>query len=139
MIAWSEKSCFFTSSKELTEKTKTILLEKGIDVKKAAFSKVLFDDSLVSVSKDLNQLEDLFKNKKINTDTVNLDLILKITNNLKLNFEIFGGLSDTLSIDSIREEEKYIKKHDSNFIQYHYSDGHHREWLTNSDMFKGFL
>lgn len=37
----------------------------------------------------------------------------------------------------IKSEEKYIKANfkKSSFVNYHYSGGHHREWLTNSEMF----
>lgn len=47
---------------------------------------------------------------------------------MNIQFEVFGGETDTLSINAIRNEEDHIRKTKAKNIRYHYSKGHHREW-----------
>lgn len=121
----------------VSSKTKEILISKEVDIENVPLSKQLFEESLITISDDLKQLENNFKTHKFKTDIVDLDLVLQHCSNSKIHLDIFGGISDTLAINSIKNEEKLIKANlkKSSFINYHYSSGHHREWLTNSEMF----
>lgn len=127
------------STDEVSIRAKDILKSKGFDVKNAILSKTLFDESLVTISDEFKHLENNFKNHKIKTDTVDLDIVNQNCNKYNIPLDVFGGMTDTLAINSIKNEEKYIKSKNSNFIRYHYSTGHHREWLTNSGMFKDLI
>lgn len=127
------------ASGEVTKLAKEMLIANGMDVKNLLISKLLFDQSLITTSKDLKKLEGLFEKQKIKTDTVNLDTIVQLTNEMNIQVDVFGGETDTLSINAIRNEENYIRNSKAKNIRYHYSKGHHREWLTNSEMFQDFL
>lgn len=129
------------SSDDVSIKSKEILKSRGIDIKNAIFSKQLFDESLITISDDLKQLENNFKTHKFKTDVVDLNLVVRKCNNYGIHLDVFGGVTDTLAINSIKNEESYIRTNfkTSSFINYHYSNGHHREWLTNNEIFKKII
>lgn len=124
---------------ELINEIKQTLNTLQIDYKKAVFSKLQFDESVKPISADFKKLEALFKERKIATDSVNLDKIIEITNRMSLKLDAFGGEEDTLALQAIKNEESYVRSKKSQNISYHYTKGHHREWLTNSQIFKGIL
>lgn len=129
------------STDEISKKTKETLSLKGISLDNSILSKQLFDDSLDTESDDLKNLESCFKNRLFKTDTVDLDNVVNQCNKYKIPLDVFGGLSDSLAINSIKNEEIYIKSKfsESSCINYHYSKGHHREWLTNYDAFNKLI
>lgn len=124
---------------ELTTQIKKTLGARKIDFVNGVFSKVRFDESVAPISADFKKLEDLFKERKIATDPVDLDKMIKITNRMSLRLDAFGGEEDTLALQAIKNEESYVRTKKSKNISYHYTKGHHREWLTNSQIFRGIL
>jgi len=124
---------------ELTNEIKRTLNTRKIDYQKSVFSKLRFDESVTPISADFKKLEGLFKERKITTDAVDLDKTIEITNRMALKLDAFGGEEDTLALQAIKNEESYVLTKKAKNISYHYTKGHHREWLTNSQIFKGVL
>lgn len=124
---------------ELTNQIKKTLSSRKIDFKNGVFSKIRFDESVTPISEDFKKLETLLKERKFATDPVNLDKIIEITNKMTLKMDAFGGEEDTLALQAIKNEESYVSAKNAKNISYHYTKGHHREWLTNSQIFKGIL
>lgn len=124
---------------ELTDQTKSRLLALGIDLQKSVFSKVLFDEAVTPISDDFKMIDAFFRQKQFASDTVDLDKLIEITNNMNLRLDAFGGLEDTLALQAIKNEEHYSRRNNAKNIFYHYTNGHHREWLTNSQLFKDVL
>lgn len=124
---------------ELLNRSIETLKLKGIDVYQSTLSKTLFDKSLVSISKDFDQLEILFKEKIFETDTVDLEALVKQTTQFNFELHSFGGEADSLAINAIKKEEAFMKEFKAPLVFYHYSHGHHREWLENDQMFRSYL
>jgi len=53
--------------------------------------------------------------------------------------DAFGGAEDTLALQAIKSKESYVRGKNSKNIFYHFTKGHHREWLTNSHIFTDVL
>ncbi len=52
---------------------------------------------------------------------------------------MFGSHKDTLAIDSVKSEEQFLEGNKVPNWHYHYSNGTHREWLENKNIFTDVL
>lgn len=102
-------------------------------------SKMAFDEAVVPTLEDFTEIEDLMKRHIFLADNPDLIKILENTSNHGFDFYVFGSEADPLAHEAVRQEELIVKKFGPSRIQYHYSTGHHREWLTNPELFKDIL
>ncbi len=61
--------------------------------------------------------------------------VSKNTVNFGFDFHIYGSEEDVLAFDSVKKEEAATSEYSNRRIKYYFSKGHHREWLSNQDLF----
>ncbi len=124
---------------EITRRVKKSLSERKFDLSKVLVSKIRLDDNLQIISKDYESLDNLFSQHHFKADSTNLLKIAENLNEFKFEFHVFGSYNDTLAIDSVKAEEKFVIDNKITNWDYHYSNGTHREWLEHQSIFTDVL
>lgn len=98
-------------------------------------SKMALEDSIVPISKDFFEMETLFKNRVFLPDSPDMNVVSKRIAEYEFVFYIYGSEEDVLAFDSVKKEELLVSQLKNDRFKYRYSSGHHREWLTNPELF----
>lgn len=102
-------------------------------------SKIGLEDAIVPVSKDFFEIETMFKNKAFLPDGSDMNAVSKHMTDHGFDFYIYGSEEDVLAFDSVKKEELLTSQLKNDRFKYRYSNGHHREWLTNPELFADIL
>lgn len=128
------------NSQQVCLKAREILIAKNIDVNKSIISKMRFDGGLEPVSSGLLTLEKLFEEKIFRGDLLDYEKIVRNAEHNNIRLDVFGGESDALAFEAIRAEEEVVRSYAATTcFNFHYSQGHHREWLSNDTLFADVL
>jgi hypothetical protein len=127
------------TGKEIALEAKKALAKKGFDFEKQIISKMRLDDTIETVSEKQRGLDKLIDSKYFKSDPTDLKKIASNLAKYKFHFHVYGSNNDALAINSIRAEEAFVKKTGAEKWHYHYSEGNHREWLTNKTLLNDAL
>ncbi|OFZ47613.1 MAG: hypothetical protein A2451_02565 [Bdellovibrionales bacterium RIFOXYC2_FULL_39_8] len=131
--------CDGKTEKEITAEAIRELESKNFYYKEQLISKIRLSDNLETISDEARGLDKLLESNNFKSDSTNWE---KIAANLKtyhFQFHVYGSSNDALAFDSVKDEEKFAKSIHSDSWHFHYSDGNHREWLVNKDLFNKIL
>ena len=121
--------------REVTVRALANLRAKGTSPETSLVSKLMLDLNTEILSQEEKRAEEMMQSGAFISDPTHLDVVRANVAQNGFEFHVFGSLADTLAINSIKDEQVYMKNAKAVGILYHFSDGTHREWLMNKDLF----
>ena len=127
------------TEKQIIPKIKKRLMEKEFVIEQQIFSQMRITDNIEKISVKQQKLDRLLEENFFEPDPTNLKIIASNLSQYDFQFHVYGSHNDALAIDSIHNEENFTKSIEAKNWHYHYSNGNHREWLSNKNLFDEVL
>ncbi len=131
--------CDGKTEKQITLEAIKELESKKFYYEKQLISKIRLGDNLETISDEARNLDKLLGSNYFKSDSIDWPKIAANVKNYKFQFYVYGSSNDALAFDSVKDEEKFAKSIHSDRWHFYYSDGNHREWLANKDLFNKIL